>query len=255
MVRNPVEPAPTTSAPTNTGSSELDRLLWAIAQQESGGSYSANNGIAVGKYQILKSNVPGWTKEALGHSLTWQQFIADHAAQEQVAAYKIGAYYRKYGVRGAASAWYSGDPKLSESTRPQSGGPSIKHYVDSVVALMSRAPGGGTSTGGGGGGGGTTAGGGGGGGGGAQSAADLTQLWGAWLGPLLTSTGDPALAGILGTTLGPVSNLSKDMGQALNIGVTGLMWIVNPRNWLRIFSGVIGAVAAIVGLFLLMRAV
>jgi hypothetical protein len=127
------------------GGSELQRLLWAIAQQESGGNYSANNGIAVGKYQVLKSNVPSWTKDVLGHSLTWQQFLADPSAQDQVAAAKIGAYYQQYGARGAASAWYSGNPKLSESTRPQSGGPSIKAYVDQVIARMGKAPAGGST--------------------------------------------------------------------------------------------------------------
>lgn len=116
---------------------ELDRFIAAIIGQESGGDYSANNGIAVGRYQVLKSNVPEWTREYLGHALTWQQFLADHQAQDTVARARLTDYYEKYGVRGAASAWYSGDPSLADSTRPQPGGPSIKAYVDSVVARMS----------------------------------------------------------------------------------------------------------------------
>lgn len=255
MAVNPVEPGPPAPKPDTAGS-ELDRLLWAISQQESGGNYSANNGIAVGKYQVLKSNVPDWTREALGRSMSWQQFIADHSAQDQVAAYKIGAYYRKYGIRGAASAWYSGDPKLSESTRPQSGGPSIKAYVDNIVALMRRAPGGGGgSPAPSGGGAGTGGGGGGGTSPGGVSQADLTTTFGQWIGSILAGSGDMALPGMLGTVLGPLGNLSKDLSQALAIAVHGLIWIVNPRNWLRIVAGVIGGAAAVIGTVLLMRAV
>lgn len=125
---------------------ELSRLIWAITEQESGGDYSANNGQAVGKYQVLKSNIPEWTRQYLGRAMTWQEFLSDHAAQDQVAAAKIGEYYRAYGVRGAASAWYSGNPSLADSTRPQSGGPSIKDYVDSVVRRMASAPAGGAGT-------------------------------------------------------------------------------------------------------------
>lgn len=117
---------------------ELERFIQAIVGQESGGNYSANNGIAVGKYQILKSNVPEWTKQYLGRSMTWQAFLADHNAQDQVARARLTEYYNKYGARGAASAWYSGDPSLANSTRPQSGGPSIKDYVDSVIARMGK---------------------------------------------------------------------------------------------------------------------
>lgn len=119
---------------------ELQALIRAITEQESGGDYSATNGQAVGRYQVLKSNVPSWTQQYLGHAMTWQEFLHDPAAQDQVAAAKIGEYYRSYGVRGAAAAWYSGDASLADSTRPQAGGPSIKSYVDQVVARMGAAP-------------------------------------------------------------------------------------------------------------------
>lgn len=116
---------------------ELERFIAAIIGQESGGNYSANNGQAVGRYQILKSNVPAWTKQYLGYSMTWQAFLADHAAQDRVARARLTEYYNKYGPRGAAAAWYSGDPNLQNSTKPQPGGPSIKAYVDSVINRMS----------------------------------------------------------------------------------------------------------------------
>lgn len=122
--------------------SQLASLIWAIGQQESGGNYSADNGIAVGKYQVLKSNVPSWTRQYAGGAMTWQQFLANPQAQDEVAAGVLGEYFAKYGAGGAASAWYSGDPKLANSTAAQSGGPSIKTYVADVLTWMQKAPGG-----------------------------------------------------------------------------------------------------------------
>lgn len=120
----------------------FEQLLGAIAGQESGGlknPYAVVNAYgAVGKYQVLKSNIPQWSRAALGYSITWQQFRDSASLQEKIVRHRMSGYFNKYGARGAASAWYSGDPKLSESTRAQPGGPSIKAYVDSVIARASK---------------------------------------------------------------------------------------------------------------------
>lgn len=128
----------------------FEQLLGAIAGQESGGMTEAqryavvNAWGAVGKYQVLKSNVPSWSKAALGYSITWQQYRDSPALQEKIVRHRMAGYYNKYGARGAASAWYSGDPSLHMSTRPQPGGPSIKSYVDSVIARGLKLPTGGS---------------------------------------------------------------------------------------------------------------
>lgn len=115
----------------------FEAFMWAISEQESGGQsdpYSVVNAYgAVGKYQVLKSNVPGWSKKVLGYSITWQKFRDSPDLQEKIVRGILKGYYNKYGARGAASAWYSGNPNLDQSTRSQSGGPSIKSYVDSVI--------------------------------------------------------------------------------------------------------------------------
>lgn len=119
----------------------LDQLLWSIGIQESGNNYSVVNSIgAVGKYQVMKANIPEWSRAALGYSITWQQFRDSPALQEKIVRHRMEGYYKKYGFRGAASAWYSGDPTLYNSTRSQSGGPSIKQYVDSVYGRAQKAP-------------------------------------------------------------------------------------------------------------------
>lgn len=115
----------------------FDALYWAIATQESGGNYRAigvwvRGDRAYGKYQVMGANIPSWTAKHYGKSLTPQQFLNNSKAQEAVARGVLKGYYNKYGFRGAASAWYSGNPNLHMSTRSQSGGPSIKGYVDSV---------------------------------------------------------------------------------------------------------------------------
>lgn len=122
----------------------FEQFFRAIAQQESGGNYKAVGprtqwGYALGKYQILEGNMRAWTQKYLGFSMTNSQFLATPSAQEKVARAKLREYWGKYGARGAASAWYSGNPNLHSSTRSQSGGPSIKGYVDSVLRIASGA--------------------------------------------------------------------------------------------------------------------
>lgn len=113
----------------------------AIAGKESGGSYTARNphSGAMGKYQIMPSNIAGpggWDMEILGRNITTQQFMNNPALQDKIALGKLRQYYNKYGVRGAASAWYSGDPNKWQNTSPQGGYPSIAAYVADIVRRM-----------------------------------------------------------------------------------------------------------------------
>lgn len=116
----------------------FEQFFRAIAAQESSNNYGAigpmvRGNRAYGKYQVMDFNIPSWTRQHYGKSLTPSQFLANHEAQEAVARGVLQGYWNKYGARGAASAWYSGNPNLHMSTRSQSGGPSIKEYVDSVL--------------------------------------------------------------------------------------------------------------------------
>lgn len=78
----------------------------AVAGQESGGNYSAQNGRtgAFGKYQIMPENLPSWAQEA-GLSADAPQTPEN---QEIVAKYKLGQYYDELGPEGALVAWYAG---------------------------------------------------------------------------------------------------------------------------------------------------
>jgi hypothetical protein len=90
-----------------------------ISGNESGGNYGAlgpatsSGDRAYGKYQVMGQNVGPWTLQYLGRSLTPQQFLSDPDAQEKVFQGKFGDYVQKYGPKGAASAWFTGNPNAS----------------------------------------------------------------------------------------------------------------------------------------------
>lgn len=127
----------------------FEQFFSAIAEQESGGRYSAvgvwtGGDRAYGKYQVMGANVPSWSAKYYGRRLTPQQYLNNPAAQDAVARGVLHSYYNKYGARGAASAWYSGSPYKDQSTSSQYGGPSVKGYVDSVISKAYRYPGSGS---------------------------------------------------------------------------------------------------------------
>lgn len=129
------------------GTSSKEAFFAAIEGQESGGDSTAVSPAgAVGIYQIMPDNWPSWSKEA-GYEGADPN---DEAAQRAVGKYKLGQYYDKYGPAGAMVAWYAGEENAKRYVKgettdiwgrpwdaPQSNGPSIQGYVDSV---MSRLP-------------------------------------------------------------------------------------------------------------------
>lgn len=116
----------------------LDDFLAAMSSQESGGNYSAVNKHtgALGRWQVLPSNVPAWAKRYLGIKLTANQFLRSPSMQDRLVKAVLGSYVSKYGYRGAAAAWYSGNPNLENNYNKQKYGPSIGDYVDSVLGKM-----------------------------------------------------------------------------------------------------------------------
>ncbi len=150
-----LEPVPRT--PEVQVALTFEQFFRAISEQESGGNYKAvgvmtRYGRAYGKYQILESNIYSWSQALLGRRVSLNEYLNNPSVQEELARRKLQSYWNKYGARGAAAAWYSGDPKLHNSTASQHGGPSIKGYVDQVLAKAAKYPAGGSGDPGGGGG-------------------------------------------------------------------------------------------------------
>ncbi len=113
---------------------ERQKFIWAVGQVESGGNYKARNPSgALGRWQVMPANVGPWTQKALGRRMTTTEFYNSPAAQDKVADVILGGYYDKYGWMGAASAWFSGSPVISNKS---DGSNTVPQYISKVRAWM-----------------------------------------------------------------------------------------------------------------------
>lgn len=113
----------------------------AIAGLESGGKYDALGPVtkgdrAYGKYQIMGANVPVWTQEVLGKSMTPEQFLADPKAQDAVFDAKFGSYVKQFGPEGAAQAWLGGPGSVGKVGRRDVLGTSVGDYGKRFMASV-----------------------------------------------------------------------------------------------------------------------
>lgn len=124
---------PTQPSPTYSGG--IRNIAEAIAKIESSGRYNAmgprtNRGdYAYGKYQVMGANIPSWTKQALGYSMTPQQFLNNPKAQDAVAYNQMGRIYKQYkDPRQVASIWFSGQPMKGNVAKDITG-TSVPTYI------------------------------------------------------------------------------------------------------------------------------
>ena len=109
------------------------KAISAIESEGSGG-YAAigpktkSGDRAYGKYQVMGANIPAWTKEAIGKSMTAKEFLADPNAQEAVFKHKFGGYIQQYGPQGAAAMWFSGKPDVNSTA--SDGSNTVGQYVN-----------------------------------------------------------------------------------------------------------------------------
>lgn len=121
----------------STPGGQFNRLMNAMAGQESGGDYHVVNSIgAIGKYQVMTANVGSWSRQVLGHSISPAEFRNSPDLQEQIVRGIFGGYVRQYGTRGALAKWYSGNADREDDYSHVKGGPSVGAYVDQVIARM-----------------------------------------------------------------------------------------------------------------------
>jgi murein DD-endopeptidase MepM/ murein hydrolase activator NlpD len=122
----------------------------AIATQESNGNAKSINPDtgATGKWQVMPSNIPSWSKEALGREVSHAEFLNSPQVQKRIVEHRLNLYLNQQSkpgrsieetIKRVAAAWYSGNPKLWNHTKPQfSNGreyPSIASYTQSVWDL------------------------------------------------------------------------------------------------------------------------
>ena len=136
-------PQVNTAVGMGSGGTDVDRFINSITKKESGGNYGAVNrqSGAMGKYQVMPSNIASWSKQTLGYSVTPQQYLANPQLQDAIAQAKLREYYSRYGAAGAAVAWYAGEGNAQKYVKnpnggwgkPQNGYPSIAAYVQAIL--------------------------------------------------------------------------------------------------------------------------
>ncbi len=124
---------------------DLAKLMNAIRSQESNNNYQAINkdSGAAGGYQIMPFNLSfgggSWDRQALGRSVSRNEFMNNPGIQDAIAKWQLGNYLKKYGAAGAAVAWYGGPGAVANmySRTTQAGGyPSLYAYWTSVLNKM-----------------------------------------------------------------------------------------------------------------------
>jgi hypothetical protein len=120
----------------------VSQIANSIGKFESGGKYGALGPMtqtgdrAHGKYQIMGANIPAWSKEILGRSVTPQEFINNPQLQDQIAQAKMRQYYQKYGTPAdVASMWFSGRPANGNYSRDNLG-TSVPQYIRNTVGML-----------------------------------------------------------------------------------------------------------------------
>lgn len=135
--------APGSAAPAATAAAPFDmgRAKAAISGIESGGNYGALGPVtktgdrAYGKYQVMGANIPSWTREALGRSMTPAEFLRDPETQEKVFEHHFGKSVQRYGnAADAASVWFSGRPIARAGNATDILGTTVPGYVNKFMA-------------------------------------------------------------------------------------------------------------------------
>lgn len=116
----------------------------AIASIESAGSGDYNAvgpthpkmGRALGRYQIMESNIGPWSQAALGRAVSPDEFMANPKLQDAIFDHQFGQYVQKYGPEGAAQAWLGGPGGVGQTGRKDSLGTSIGEYGNRFMKAL-----------------------------------------------------------------------------------------------------------------------
>lgn len=119
----------------------------AIASIESKGSgdyaavgpRNAKMGRALGRYQIMEANIGPWSREALGRSVSAEEFMRDPSIQDAIFDHKFGGYVQKFGLEGAAQAWFAGPGGVGKTGRKDVLGTDVGSYGQRFVAALGKS--------------------------------------------------------------------------------------------------------------------
>jgi hypothetical protein len=137
------------SGQTSKKGPEVQKLAYAIGKYESGNNYQARGPVvptgryagqrALGAYQIMPGNLPQWSKEALGRSVSAAEFLASEDIQDTIAQHRMDKLLQQHGtVEDVASAWFTGQPVAKAGNRKDVVGTAAPTYVKNIVAIYNR---------------------------------------------------------------------------------------------------------------------
>lgn len=116
----------------------------AIAGIESAGSgdYGAigpthpTMGRAMGRYQIMESNIGPWSLAALGREVTPDEFMANPQIQDAIFDHRFGGYLDQFGPEGAAQAWFAGPGGVGKTGRKDVLGTTVGDYGQMFMGAL-----------------------------------------------------------------------------------------------------------------------
>mgnify|MGYP007100054918 CR=1 FL=1 len=95
-------------------------------------------GQALGRYQIMPENLPGWLKEAGLPPMTQSQFLNSASAQDKVFETVFGRYMQETGsFNDAASKWFSGRTQ-AEAGNANDGYHTVPQYLAGTNRILAR---------------------------------------------------------------------------------------------------------------------
>lgn len=116
--------------------------------ESSGGNYSARGPVvetgmyagerAMGAYQVMPSNLPQWSMEALGREVSEAEFMNSEEIQDTIFMHQMRKSYERYGTwEDAASVWFTGRP-ISRSEGASDGYMEAPEYIRRFSEALNR---------------------------------------------------------------------------------------------------------------------
>lgn len=132
--------------PVSHNSSIISQAKMSLGGLESGNNYKKLGpeikgrwDRALGRYQVMESNLPQWSREAIGRVVNKEEFLSNPEIQDQIFEHKFNQYLKQYGtVEDALSMWHSGRP-LNKAQNAVDKGTGLRttHYVQKILNNMS----------------------------------------------------------------------------------------------------------------------
>lgn len=129
------------TAPSGSGGMNYRDAIASIESRGSGdyaaiGPRHPKMGRAMGRYQIMESNIGPWSQEALGRAVTPDEFMANPQLQDAIFDHRFGQYVNQYGPEGAAQAWFGGPGGVGKTNRKDVLGTSIGGYGQKFMKAL-----------------------------------------------------------------------------------------------------------------------